>query len=210
MKHIQAIFSGIIGVIWLWAAAGSGPVILVVGDSLSAAYGIDQTTSWVTLLQQRLHEQGYRYQLANASISGDTTSGGRSRLVAILGHYNPAIVILELGGNDGLRGLSLTEMERNLSRMIEKSYAQGAQVLLLGMRIPPNYGPAYAKKFQDVYARLAETYHTPLVPFLLEGVADKTELMQPDRIHPLAQGQRQILDNVWPKLEPMLSRQHDS
>ncbi len=177
------------------------PTLLVVGDSLSAAYGIPQETGWVTLLSQRLDSQA---RVINASISGETTSGGASRLAGLLEKHRPDIVILELGGNDGLRGLPPQQMQANLNSMIEQSLASDAEVLLVGIDIPPNYGQAYREAFGQVFQKLADEYHLPLLPFLLDGVALKPELMQDDGIHPTAEAQPRILDNVWARLTPLL------
>jgi len=181
------------------------PAIMVVGDSLSTGYGIDASKGWVNLLQQRLHNNGFPHQVINASVSGDTSRGGLARLPAALERHQPAIVILELGGNDGLRGLSLKSLQDNLAAMIESSLDAGAQVLLAEMRIPPNYGPVYTKKFQTLYAELAQRFAIPLIPFLLEGVAGNDRLMQNDGIHPVAEAQQRILENVWPTLESLLN-----
>ncbi len=187
------------------AAINAGnATILVFGDSLSAAYGIEQNVAWVSLLQRRLQQAAPRYQVINASISGDTTSGGLARLSRALDKYQPEIVIVELGANDGLRGLSLAETQKNLAAIVEQTLKRKAQVLLVGIRLPPNYGPDYTRKFQDIYLSLAERYSVPLVPFLLEGVAGKSELMQQDGLHPRAAAQPMVLDNVWRVLQPML------
>ena len=186
------------------AARAESPVILVLGDSLSAGYGIPVEKGWVNLLQRRLVERGFPYRVVNASISGDTTSGGLSRLPAALELHRPAIVVLELGANDGLRGQPPMAMSRNLSRMIERSQQAGARVLLAEMRIPPNYGPLYAQKFQATFGELAQHYAIPLIPFLLDGVAGNPALIQDDGLHPRAEAQPQILDNVWAVLEPAL------
>ncbi|MCS2609028.1 arylesterase [Halomonas dongshanensis] len=183
--------------------ANEPPTLLVMGDSLSAAYGIEQDEGWVTLLQERL---GERAQVVNASISGETTSGGRQRLADLLDQHAPDIVLLELGGNDGLRGLAPQQMQANLATMIEQSQAIDAEVLLLGIDIPPNYGQAYRDAFTGVYHQLADEFEVALVPFLLESVALDAELMQDDGIHPTAAAQPTILDNVWPALEPLLER----
>jgi acyl-CoA thioesterase-1 len=180
------------------------PVLLVVGDSLSAAYGIESARGWVALLEARLQARGYPHQVVNASISGDTTRGGRSRLPAALERHAPALVVLALGGNDGLRGLPLAETERNLAAMIEASRARGARLLLVGIRLPPNYGAAYTQGFEALYPRLAREQGVPLVPFLLEGVADRPELMQADGIHPREEAQAQLLETVWGGLAPLL------
>ncbi len=185
-------------------AVAAAPVILILGDSLSAGYGIVLSSGWPTLLQQRLEHQGYPYHVVNASISGDTTSSGRQRLPATLTRHRPRIVIIELGANDGLRGLPLTEMRANLSAMIAMALHHGARVLLVGMYLPTNYGQAYTEKFHQVYPDLARKYHVPLVPFLLQGVALQPRLMQPDGLHPRAAGEPQALANVWRVLKPML------
>ena len=186
------------------AAAQPVPSILVVGDSLSAGYGIEMRDSWVTLLQQRLIKQGYPHRVVNASISGDTTSGGRARLPAALTRHRPQIVILELGGNDGLRGLGLAATRANLAAMITAAQGAEAQVLLVGIHLPPNYGPEFTRKFHAIYHDLASAHKTALVPFLLEGVALTPGLMQADGIHPRAAAQPRLLDNVWPSLEVLL------
>lgn len=194
--------------LWVIAAASGAhtqpQTILVLGDSLSAGYGIDQTSGWVSLLQRRLQEKSLPYRVVNASISGDTTSGGRTRIAAALDSHRPAIVIVELGGNDGLRGLPLSEMQKNLAAIIEQCQKRKVRVLLVGMRLPPNYGPQYTEKFQQMYAELARRYRVPLVPFLLEGIAGNQDLMQPDGVHARAAGQPIMLENVWKVLEPML------
>lgn len=186
------------------AAHASNPNVLVLGDSLSASHGFAASQGWVNLLERRLQKQGFPHQVVNASISGDTSQGGLARLPATLQRHQPDIVILELGGNDGLRGVSLRTLEKNLAAIIELSQRNGAQVLLTEMRIPPNYGPRYTQKFQDLYQNLANRYQIALIPFLLNGVADSKKLMQSDGIHPRAEAQPQILDNVWPVLLPVL------
>jgi len=185
-------------------AAGSGPII-VLGDSLSSGYGLSRDDqSWVALLQQRLRGEGYGHEVVNASISGDTTSGGLARLPALLEAHRPSIVILELGGNDGLRGQPVASLRGNLQQMIELTLDSGATPILAGMQIPPNYGPAYAGAFAGTYPELAAQFDIPLVGFLLEDVALNTELMQSDGIHPNAGGNAVILDNVWPVLADLL------
>ena len=186
------------------AAAVSAPTIMILGDSLSAAYGIEQRAGWVNLLQQRLTERGYRYQVVNASISGETTRGGLARLAQALNTHNPNIVIVELGANDGLRGLLLGEMQANLDAIITQSRRHNAQVLLVGMHLPPNYGPSYTRKFHQVYVDLAARHRIPLAPFLLEGVATDATLMQQDGLHPTAAAQTKVLINVWTHLQGML------
>lgn len=184
----------------LWAA---DPVILVVGDSLSAGYGIELEQSWVALLQKRLKQEGYSYRVVNASISGDTTSAGLRRLPMALKQYLPAIVILELGGNDGLRGLSLGRTRDNLEQMVKLSRQVNAKVLLLGMRIPPNYGSQYTKGFEEIYRDLVKQYSLAFLPFFLEGVEGR-QWMQADGIHPTAEAQPVLVRNVWPVLKDLL------
>jgi acyl-CoA thioesterase-1 len=181
--------------------------ILVVGDSISAEYGLTRGTGWVPLLQSKLTAHNFPVQVINASISGDTTAGGRSRLPALLARHQPALVILELGGNDALRGLDLRMSENNLEAMTEAAQRSGAQVLLLGMQVPPNYGNAYSLDFIQMFVRVAKKKKTALVPFLLKSVADTpnaAQLFQADRIHPNEAAQEQMLDNVWPHLLPLL------
>lgn len=184
--------------------AAHAATILVYGDSLSAAYGIPREHGWVSLLEQRLKQQYPGYQVVNASISGETTSGGLNRIAAALKQHNPNIVILELGANDGLRGLPVADMRKNLGSMIQVSRQANAQVLLVGMMIPPNYGPKYTREFTGSYAALAKEFKLPLVDFLLDGVAGQAELVQPDGLHPTANAQERILENVWKKLQQLL------
>lgn len=183
------------------------PVVLVLGDSLSAAYGIPVDQGWVSLLQRRLAERGFPHRVVNASISGDTSSGGLNRLPAALTREHPALVILELGANDGLRGLPIPMMTANLARLIDLAQQAGAKVALAEMRIPPNYGPLYTQRFQAAFGELAQRYHLPLIPFLLDGVAGNPALIQDDGLHPRAEAQPRILDNVWPTLAPLLPQQ---
>lgn len=178
--------------------------ILVIGDSLSAAYGIEKRLGWVALLQQRLREQNPNARVINASITGDTTRGGLARLPAALERERPKIVIIALGGNDGLRGFAPHQTRNNLRQMIAQSRAFGAEVLLLGVKLPMNYGRAFGEKFHRVYLELAQEQQVPTVPFFLEGVAETRELMQPDGIHPAVEAQPRILENVWEGLAPML------
>ncbi|MFA5520388.1 MAG: arylesterase [Castellaniella sp.] len=180
------------------------PSILVVGDSLSAEYGLARNEGWVARITQRLGDGGHPHTMHNSSISGDTTSGGLSRLSGELDRLRPGIVILELGSNDALRGLPLSMTRSNLARMIALSQAAGAQVLLLGMQIPPNYGPQYAREFAALYRELADDMGTALVPFLLEGFATRHEWFQDDGIHPNAHGQAAMADTIWAALEPLL------
>jgi acyl-CoA thioesterase I len=189
------------------AAPAETPVILVFGDSISAGYGLARVEQgWVALLQTRLKDQGYGYQVINASVSGETTAGGLARLPRALMLHQPKIVILELGGNDGLRALPIAQMRANLVRMIDLASAAGAKVLLLGMRMPPNYGPDFTEQFRSSYSDLARDKKLPLVPFLLNDIALSPNLMQADGIHPNELGQPKLLDNVWPSLKPLLQR----
>lgn len=182
------------------------PVILVVGDSLSAGYGVKVDSTWVALLQKRLADQGYVHRVVNASVSGETTGGARVRLPRALQLHAPAVVILELGGNDGLRGLPARQVRDNFQFMIERAQAAGAQVVLVGMRMPPNYGAAYADQFHALYGELARKYGTPLVGFFLDGVALDDKLMQADGIHPTAAAQPRLLENLWPALQKVLKK----
>ena len=178
--------------------------LLVYGDSLSAAYGIEEEQGWVTLLSQKLEAERLSVIVVNVSVSGETTTGGLVRLPAMLENYSPDLVILELGGNDGLRGLPLELLKQNLEEMIDLSTESGAEVLLTGIQIPPNYGPRYTLPFFRLYAELANKKVIPLVPFLIDRIPQQPELMQSDGIHPKAEAQFMILENVWPELEPML------
>jgi acyl-CoA thioesterase-1 len=184
-----------------WAAEKS---ILVFGDSLSAAYGIAQARGWVALLAERLRRERPDYSVVNASISGETTAGGLSRIDAALEKHKPAIVILELGGNDGLRGLPVLQMKQNLDRMVARAQKAGSRVLLVGIRVPPNYGPAYTEAFEAAFRDVARTHRAALLPFLLDGVAEKDGLFQPDRIHPTQEAQPLIERHVWSALKPLL------
>lgn len=183
------------------AAAGT---VLIVGDSISAAFGLDTRLGWVSLLEQRLQKEGFTDKVVNASVSGDTSAGGQARLPALLAEHKPQLVILELGGNDGLRGQQPAQLQQNLAAMIQQSQRAGARVLLLGMRIPPNYGARYTQAFEAVYSNLAEQEKVPLVPFFLEGVGGIPELMQADGLHPAVAAQGKLLENVWPTLKPLL------
>lgn len=191
----------------LSAYARQGRTILVLGDSLSAEYGLKRGSGWVALLEQRLREQGIAAQVINASISGDTTSGGRSRLGALLQQHRPSHLIIELGGNDALRGLPLTLTRENLSQMTQAAVSEGAKVMLIGMQMPPNYGRNYNAQFAAMYAQVAKTSKAGLVPFFLKDVADSPRaenLFQSDRIHPNAQAHPLMLDTVWPELKKLL------
>jgi acyl-CoA thioesterase-1 len=182
-------------------------VVLVVGDSLSAEYGLKRGTGWVALLEQRLDKEKIAAKVVNASISGDTTSGGRSRLAPLLTLHRPAVVVLELGGNDALRGLPLAMTEDNLAFMTQSAQKAGAKVLLLGMQVPPNYGTEYGNRFAGLFEKVAKQHKAAVVPFLLKGVADgpePTKLFQPDRIHPKEEAHPVMLDNVWPELKKLL------
>ena len=203
MKRLLILFAMIAASV---SARAETPVILVFGDSISAGYGLTRVEQgWVALLQTRLKAQDYGYQVVNASVSGETTAGGLARLPRALMLHQPKIVILELGGNDGLRGLPIAQMRGNLVRMIDLATAGGAKVLLLGIRMPPNYGPEYTEQFRSCYRGLARDKKLPLVPFLLNDVAQFPDLMQADGIHPNELGQPKLLANVWPSLKPLLS-----
>jgi acyl-CoA thioesterase I len=180
--------------------------ILVFGDSLSASYGVTQQQGWVAFLQKKLSEKNYKYSIVNASISGETTSGGLTRFANTLAKSKPSIVILELGANDGLRGLPVKNMADNLSNMINQSKKAKAKVLLVGMKIPPNYGPKYTESFSNTYPQLSQQHKVSLVPFMLENIAAKSNLIQDDGLHPNALGQPMMLDNIWPELEPLLKK----
>jgi acyl-CoA thioesterase-1 len=188
----------------VWGQAALADTVLVVGDSISAAFGLDTRQGWVSLLEKRLAEQGFEHRVVNASISGDTSAGGAARLPRLLAEHQPDLVIIELGGNDGLRGLPPAQLQQNLAAMVEASRDSGAQVVLLGMLLPPNYGARYTTAFAEVFSRLAEEQKIPLVPFFLEGVGGVPGMMQADGIHPTAQAQPVLLENLWPTLNPLL------
>lgn len=189
-----------------WSAAAGAGTILVYGDSLSAAYGIGQKEGWVTLLEERLKQRKFNYTVANASISGETTSGGLARIDGALARSKPDVVIVALGANDGLRGLQVEEMKANLVRIVRAAQARKARVLVAGMRMPPNYGAKYSQAFHQTFAEVAKENRTAYVPFLLDGMADKRELFLSDQIHPSAEAQPIILETVWKALEPLLGR----
>lgn len=193
------------------AASGSAysapKTILVVGDSLSAEYGLTRGAGWVPLLERKLKAEKIPANVVNASISGETTIGGRTRLPALLDQHKPDIVVLELGANDGLRGLPVASAEGNLRAMIDMAQKNDAEVLLVGMRMPPNYGRAYTERFFNMFSKLARDTKSPLVPFMLEGVADKPNLFQSDRLHPNAAAQPLILNNIWPQLSALMKKQ---
>lgn len=178
--------------------------LLVVGDSISAAFGMDTRQGWVALLEKRLDEQGFDHQVVNASISGDTSAGGAARLPALLAEHQPELVIIELGGNDGLRGQPPAQLQQNLAAMVQASQQKGAKVLILGMQLPPNYGVRYTSAFAEVFPKVANEFDVPLVPFVLEGIGGVPALMQADGIHPTAEAQPVLLENVWPTLKPLL------
>ena len=195
-------------VLLLAAAANSAepPTVLVFGDSLSAGFGIDVDQSWTSLLQTRLQEQGYEHRVVNASISGETTEGGAARIDSALETFDPDLIILELGGNDGLRGFPPSRMKGNLGKIIGSSKSSGAAVVVLGIRIPPNYGQRYTEQFENVFREVAAEYGVPWIEFFMEGVALNEELMQGDGIHPNAAAQPVLLDNAWPMISEALAQ----
>ena len=188
----------------LWAQGAVAGTLLVLGDSISAAFGLDTRQGWVSLLEQRLAAEGFDYQVVNASVSGDTSAGGLARLPTLLAEHRPQLVIVELGGNDGLRGQPPAQLQQNLAAIIQGARASGARVLLLGMQLPPNYGARYNALFSQVYADVAGAAQVPLLGFFLDGVGDVPALMQGDGIHPNAAAQPRLLDNLWPQLKPLL------
>ena len=185
----------------------AAPTVLVLGDSLSAGYGLSAGQGWVDLLQKKIAANGFAHRVVNASISGDTTAGGRSRIGAALQAHKPEVVIIELGGNDGLRGATIASVKANLESMVETAQKAGAQVLLLGMQLPPNYGANYVRQFAALFGDIAKSRNTGLVPFILQGFGERPEMFQPDRIHPTAQAQPLMVETVWPELKKLLSRQ---
>jgi acyl-CoA thioesterase-1 len=204
---VKRLFALFVLIVASASARAEAPVILVFGDSISAGYGLARVEQgWVELLKTRLDAQGYGYQVVNASVSGETTAGGLARLPRALELHHPNIVILELGGNDGLRALPIPQMRANLKQMIELATAAGAKVLILGMRMPPNYGQQYTDQFAMVFSDLARDKKLPLVPFLLTDIALTPTLLQGDDIHPNAAGQPVLLENVWPLLKPLLHK----
>jgi acyl-CoA thioesterase-1 len=189
------------------SARADMPIILVFGDSLSAGYGLAHVDDgWVELLRTKLKDEGYGYQVVNASVSGETTAGGLARLPRALALHHPDVVILELGGNDGLRALPIDQMRANLLKMVELSTTAGAKVLVLGMRIPPNYGPEYTEQFRAVFADVARERKVPVMPFFLADIALTPSLMQADGVHPNESGQPQLVKNAWPTLKPLLRK----
>ena len=208
LRCAVAIWFALLPGVFVQAAADTGPqpVILIVGDSLSAGYGISVDATWVALLQKRLSKEGYGYRVVNASVSGETTGGARTRLGRALELHKPALVIVELGGNDGLRGLPLKQVQGNFAAMLEQIRGAGAQSVLIAMRIPSNYGPAYTERFHGIYGELAKTYSVPVVDGFMESVALNDKLMQADGIHPNAQAQPILLDVIWPTLKRQLKK----
>jgi acyl-CoA thioesterase-1 len=190
----------------MWGAAQAAPNILVFGDSLSASYGIAEKRGWVSLLGERLKRERLDYSVVNASISGETTAGGVGRLPRMLQMHRPAVVVLELGGNDGLRGLSVAAMKKNLAEMIGMAQKAGAKVLLVGTRMPPNYGPEYTNSFEASFGELAKAHRVAVLPYFFDGFGEKQEMFQPDRIHPTEKAQALLLENVWKALKPLLGK----
>ena len=188
----------------LWAQGAAAGTLLVLGDSISAAFGLDTRQGWVGLLEQRLAAEGFDYQVVNASVSGDTSAGGLARLPTLLAEHRPDLLIVELGGNDGLRGQPPAQLQQNLAAIIQSARESGARVLLLGMQLPPNYGARYNALFSQVYADVAGAAQVPLLGFFLDGVGGVPALMQGDGIHPNAAAQPRLLDNLWPQLKPLL------
>jgi acyl-CoA thioesterase I len=186
------------------ALAQAAPVVLIVGDSISAGYGLPSGVGWVALLQKKLEAEHFPHRVVNASISGDTTAGGRERLPALLKAHRPAITVIELGGNDGLRGGSLDAMRDNLDAMITEAQKAGARVLVVGIRLPPNYGPAYVQRFAAIYSDVAKSHKAAVVPFLFKGFGEDNAMFQADGIHPVAAAQGKLLDNIWLELKPLL------
>jgi acyl-CoA thioesterase-1 len=206
LKQLLSIISLLVLLFSPGHARADEPLILILGDSISSAWGINTEQGWVALLQQRLTENQFNYRVISASVSGDTSRTGLNRLDDALKKHKPAIVIIALGGNDGLRGLPISETENSLSSIIDKSQQAGLSVLLAGIRLPPNYGVFYNSQFAALFQRLAKKYNVPLVPKILDQVADDPSLMQEDRTHPTAEGQKQVLENVWPHLLPLLAK----
>lgn len=201
---MRAIWVGGALALMMWAQGALAGTVLVVGDSISAALGLDTRVGWVSLLQKRLSEGGFEHRVVNASISGDTSAGGLSRLPKLLAQHSPNVVIIELGGNDGLRGQPPAQLQQNLASMARQSQEAGARVLILGMQLPPNYGRRYTQAFAQVFSDVASAQQLALVPFFLEGVGGVPGMMQADGIHPAVTAQQRLLDNVWPSLEPLL------
>jgi acyl-CoA thioesterase-1 len=199
-------FAAALSAVAMAHAQSAAPVLLVVGDSISAGYGVPKGAGWVDLLAARLAAERYAYRVVNASITGDTTAGGRARLPALLAQHAPAIVVVELGGNDALRGGPLKATRDNLDAMVGAIVKSGAKAVVVGMRIPPNYGPAYTRQFESIFPDVAKAHRAALVPFLFAGFADTDEWFQPDRVHPTERAQPTLLDNVWAVLKPLLAK----
>jgi len=204
MRVILSLLLVVVTLVSQSSFADEPPVLLILGDSLSAGYGMDSDRSWVHLLELRLNDTGHTYRILNSSISGDTTQGGLARLPRLLDRYQPRIVIIELGANDGLRGINPGITRANMASMVQSSQQSGAKVLLAGIKLPPNYGADYIEQFESMYADLAREYDTLLVPFFMDGVVFKPGLLQADGIHPNEKGQPMLLENVWQVLEPAL------
>jgi acyl-CoA thioesterase-1 len=205
-RALRIVFSLVFIFLGIAASAANGKTVLVYGDSLSAAYGMNAQRGWVALLEERLKRERPDYSVANASISGETTAGGLARIAGVLERHKPAVVVVELGANDGLRGLPVAEMRKNLSAIIQQSQKAGATVLLVGVRLPPNYGEDYSRSFERAFADLATSHRTALLPDLLEGFGEKLELFQADRIHPTDSAQPAVLKTLWAKLSPLLKK----
>jgi acyl-CoA thioesterase I len=210
LYHIRSLIVTLLALGFLLAGSARAenalPVLLVFGDSISAGYGIATGKGWASLLTQRLQAEGFRYTVVNGSVSGETTTGGRARLPAFLKQYAPAVVVLELGGNDALRGGSLASTRANLDAMVTAAQSTKAKVLIVGMQIPPNYGPAYVREFNALFDEIAKARHTPIVPAFFAGFGDDLALFQSDRIHPTAEAQLKLLNNAWPALQPLLHK----
>jgi acyl-CoA thioesterase-1 len=209
MRGMVLLVASVIGWLTITAitsAATTEPVILIVGDSLSAGYGIDIKQGWVTLLEQRLKTQGYGYRVVNASVSGETSAGARGRLQKLLELHRPSIMILEIGANDGLRGLPIVQTKDNLANMVMQAKTAGVRVLVAGMQMPPNYGAKYTQEFAAVFSDVTHEYKQTLIPFFLDGVALDMQLVQADGLHPTAAAQPRLLDNVWRPLQPLLAK----
>lgn len=202
---MRIILSLLVLLIAAHAEANDAPTVLIFGDSLSAGYGIEVDQSWVALLQTRLKNQGYEHKVVNASISGETTEGGATRIDSAIGDFSPELIILELGGNDGLRGFPASRMRDNLTRIVTRAKASGAAVVLLGIRIPTNYGSRYSAEFEDVFRQVSEDLEVQWIEFFMEGIALNDELLQDDRIHPNAEAQPILLDNAWPVINATLA-----
>ncbi|MBV8666145.1 MAG: arylesterase [Burkholderiaceae bacterium] len=205
MRRLIVVLTALVSALAAPSAYSASKTVLVLGDSLSAEYGLVRGSGWVTLLQARLQAEHIDAVVQNASISGETTSGGLTRLPQLL-LAHPAVVVIELGANDGLRGLSLGAAESNIQTMIAEAQQAHAKVLLVGMQLPPNYGPDYTKKFAAMYGKLARDNKVALVPFLMAGIADKPEMFQSDHLHPVAAAETALMNNVWPQLKPLLAR----